>query len=284
MKTLSIYTISVLTTLLLGSVAKLNNAYTPAAVNHSVDAPSLPANLLVRRLRFRVYVRPSRYRVGGFTRGAVCSGNEKITAFVPPSREDEVSPAVAENYGTVDYTASAYPTLFVRVPELSGPAKAQLTVQDAAGNVQLYNTEFMLSGEPGILGIQIPDSVSPLEVGETYLWQMLIQCDAADSDRNIYIGSWLQRISINALRPTENFEPTALIRELNTASERDKPGIYAELGIWQEAVAGLAQLRYQNPNEPTIQSDWQILLQETEMSEFLNDPILGIETFPHRPE
>ena len=283
MKTLSIYTITVLTTLLLGSMARLNSAYTRAAVSNSVDRPSLPANLLARRLSFRVYVRASRYRIGGFTRGAVCSGNEKITAFVPPSREDEVSSTVAEQYGTVDYTASAYPTLFVRIPELSGPANAQLTVQDAAGNVQLYNTQFTLSGEPGILGIQIPDSVSPLEVGETYLWQMSIQCDETDSDRNIYIGSWLQRISLNALQPTDDFEPALLIRELNVASDRDKPAIYAELGIWQEAVAGLAQLRYQNPNEPTIQSDWRTLLQETEMSEFLNDPILSIEVFPHQP-
>lgn len=284
MKTISFFTIPALTTLLLSSVATFNNTLTQAAVNRPVDRSALPTNLLARRLRYRFYTRPSRYRVGGFSRGAACSGNEKIMAFVPPSREDEVSPAVADRYGTVDYTASAYPTLFVRVPALEGPAKAQLTVQDAAGEVQLYNTEFTLSGEPGIMGIQLPDSVSPLEVGETYLWQMLIQCDQASSDRNLYIGSWLQRISLNSLQSTDNFEPAPLIRELNVVSERDKPALYAELGIWQEAVAGLAQLRYQNPSDPTIQSDWRTLLQETQMSEFLNDPILGIEIFPHQSE
>ena len=46
-----------------------------------------------------------------------------------------------------------------------------------------------------------------------------------------------------------------------------QPGVYAANGIWYEALASLAQLRCTNPNDATIASDWQSLLQQVGLPE-----------------
>lgn len=58
-----------------------------------------------------------------------------------------------------------------------------------------------------------------------------------------------------------NLSP-AVAQQLQTAQPRQKVAIYAENGIWHEAINTLAELRQQNPQDVSLQTQWKDLLEE----------------------
>lgn len=231
-----------------------------------------------RRLSWRVGVRPARQRVGAFSRSGKCAGNERMTAFVPPSRPEEIpppTPGEKKEYGTVDTTLSSHPTFWVHLASLPKNAKVQFTLQDNSGRRQFHDITFQLTKPTGILGVRLPQTKPGLRLGETYLWQMRVLC--TDGKKELVIGSWIQRLHPSQIKATPEFNPKPVVQQLARASDRDKPALYAELGIWQDAVTSLIALRQQQPNNPEFKDDWRNLLIGAQMGEFINAPILGVK-------
>jgi len=227
-----------------------------------------------RLLSWRVGVRPSLYHIGGFSRSASCATQAKITAFTPPPRSQET---IDKKHTPIDTTLSSHPTLWVHLASLPKNAKAQFTLQDTSGTKELLNKRFLLTSQTGILGVRLPNTSPGIEVGKTYFWQMKIQCGSAESEDDPRIGSWVQRIQLNQIKPMPGFDPKPLVQELSRASAMDKPALYAALGIWQDAVTSLIDLRQRQPNNQELKDDWRSLLQGTQMSELTNSPILGVK-------
>lgn len=226
-----------------------------------------------RLLSWRVGVRPSLYRIGGISRSAICATQAKITAFTPPARSQET---VDNKNTTVDTTLSSHPTLWVHLASMPKNAQAQFTLQNASASEELLNKRFPLTSQTGILGIRLPKTSPGLKVGETYFWQMKIQCGSKESEDDPIIGSGVQRIQLNQIKPMPGFDPKPLVQELSRASASDKPTLYAELGIWQDAVTALIDLQQKQPNNQELKDDWRSLLKEAQMSELTNSPILGV--------
>lgn len=226
-----------------------------------------------RKLSWRVGVRPSLYRIGGISRSASCATQAKLTAFTPPPRSQETR---GKNYTAIDITLSSHPTLWVHLASLPKNAQAQFTVQTVSGSEELLNKRFPLTSQIGILGIRLPKTSPGLKIGETYLWQMKVQCGSEESESDPTIGSWVQRIQLNQIKPMPGFDPKPLVQELSRASVSDKPALYAELGIWQDAVTALIDLQQKQPNNQELKDDWRSLLQEAQMSDLTNSPILGV--------
>jgi len=212
-------------------------------------------------LGFKLNVRSSRYRIGGFSRGS-CPPVD-ITAVAPPTRPEERAPGQDV---AVDSTTSAHPTLFVNIPaELSGTT-AELTIQNEAGDQELYATTFKLTGKPGIVGIRIPNTAPPLTVGQKYLWQVSVACSSENSENRLHTSSWIERVSLDG----------SLASRLERATAREKPALYAEAGVWQDTVASLAELLYSNPNDQSLVQDWASLMQTVNLNDFANKPIVQI--------
>ena len=261
-----------LTIALVGLSLTLTTAL-PEVTAHQTE-PSIQIAARSRRgLSWRVGVRSSRYRIAGLSRSGSCSNQARLTAFVPPPRSEE---KISKSFGAIDTTLSAHPTVWVHLASIPANAQVQFTLQDALGRKELYNTRFTLTGQTGILGIPLPKSAPDLKVGESYFWQLAIQCDRLDpnSDR-IAIGSWLQRVSPDQIKPTPGFDPKPLVQELSRATEADKPALYASLGVWQDAVTTLVDLRRQQPDNQELKEDWRSLMVGAQMAEFVNAPILG---------
>ena len=227
-----------------------------------------------RQLAWRVGVRPSLYRIGGISRSASCATQAKITAFTPPPRSQET---VDNKNTTVDTTLSSHPTLWVHLASLPKNAQAQFTLQNASGSKELLDKRFPLTRQSGILGIRLPNTSPGLKIGETYFWQMKIQCGSKESEDDPIIGSGVQRIQLNQIKPMPGFDPKPLVQELSRASASDKPALYAELGIWQDAVTTLIDLQQKQPNNQELKDDWGSLLKDAQMSELTNSPFLGVQ-------
>ncbi|MFE4106235.1 DUF928 domain-containing protein [Almyronema epifaneia] len=239
--------------------------------------------LVAGRYRFRLRVRPAQYRIGGFRRGNTCFDAGRVMALVPPTREVE---QVGFRQVAVDSTLSGHPTFLVYVEGL-GEKEAQFTLQNAEGTEEIYNTTFALPNESGIVAVAVPNTAPELEIGESYLWQMAVICDAANRSEDAVVGSWVQRNSLETLRQSldesdavdaelsQEFE--TLAAQLDSADEREKTQALAELGIWQDSIAELAALRYRNPTDSDLTESWTTLLQSVDMDAFANADVVQLE-------
>ncbi|MEX0271929.1 DUF928 domain-containing protein [Leptolyngbyaceae cyanobacterium UHCC 1019] len=207
-----------------------------------------------RRLSFRTGVRPSLYRVGGFSRGSECGNQQMLTAVVPPPQAQE---SLSAQKAAVDKTTATHPTFFVYLPSLPA-GTAQFTLQDEAGGKELYNVEFKVAGKPGIVGISLPASAPALQVGQKYFWQMAVACDPSQRSKLSSISSWVERVN----------SPTA--------AKDDRISTLAEQGIWYDVVTLVALQRYQKPSDRAATEDWEALMQDAGLPQFKQTAIVQI--------
>ncbi|MEO1295544.1 MAG: DUF928 domain-containing protein, partial [Cyanobacteria bacterium J06636_16] len=166
---------------------------TPVAPAFESTGEMLIANRLRNRgLSFRVS--SSAFRRGGFSRGTCPTG----AAPVMPVVEGEV--AAAENGAPAPayMTASAHPTFFIEVPETEGYGIFFIEDLSLEGdNPQLYEAEFDLTGEAGILGIRVPSEAQSLQVGSNYRWRATIFCGSGEEEDDTIqiLGGEIERVA-----------------------------------------------------------------------------------------
>ena len=251
----------VLSLLLATSVSVLN----PLAIATSEAAPqpsiATKATLMARRWGFRFRVRSSRYRRGGFARAGAGCPTANLTPLTPTiGSEGEDLGDQAPSY----LTAADHPTFFVHVPPLPA-TKGKLTLSRPdlpLMQQSIYETEFDLNGQAGIVGIQIPESAPALEMGATYLWQVSVDCNPDDARFLGYAaqGGMVERVADTA----------------GTTSERLV--FYGNEGIWQDALALLAQQSYQAPTNAASHEDLASLLDEAGLDAIAHAPVVQMVT------
>jgi hypothetical protein len=109
-----------------------------------------------------------------------------------------------------------------------------------------------------------------LEVGKNYTWIFSLVCDPQDRSSDQVESGVVRRVELSA----------EILRELENADPRQKTFIYAEKGIWQDALGTLAAARRPNPNEPVFQSDWESLLDSVTLGAIAKEPIVEMEAQP----
>jgi hypothetical protein len=109
-----------------------------------------------------------------------------------------------------------------------------------------------------------------LEVGKNYTWVFSLICDPEDRSADQVEKGTVRRVELSA----------DILGELENADPRRKTFIYAENGIWQDALSNLAAARRANPNEPVFQTDWESLLDSVRLREISQKPIVEIEPQP----
>lgn len=206
-----------------------------------------------RRLRFRVGVRPSRYRIGGFSRGSSCGSQKPLTALVPPPQTQERLP---RNRASVDKTSLEHPTFFIHLPSLP-TTTAQFTLQNETGTKELHSVDFNVTGKPGVIGIALPSSKPGLQVGQKYLWQVAVACNPDEPSNLAIVGGWIERIQAPV-----------------TGSNR--MAILAEQGVWQDVVTTLALQRYQKPSDRAVAEDWATLMEDAGLPQFKQAEVIQI--------
>ncbi|BAY96634.1 hypothetical protein NIES37_05680 [Tolypothrix tenuis PCC 7101] len=193
---------------------------------------------------------------GGATRGRYCvQKNQSLTPLMPK-----------ENLGL---TFAERPTFFWHVPA-SSVKTAQFVILAEANQDNnddddvVYETTLNVPTKPGIMKFTLPASATPLKVGKRYHWYLTLVCDEQNPIRNPNVEGWVERA-----QP----EPT-LTKALQQADARKRPGLYAEAGIWHEALSSYIDLRCSEPNNLKVKSDWGVFLQSVGLNAFAADPII----------
>jgi hypothetical protein len=176
-----------------------------------------------------------------------------LTALVPNS-----------NFST---TVAEYPKLFFYIPDanLEG-IDAEFSLENEQQEV-VYKKIVTLKAKDidSIISIDLSDSPSfpPLEIAKSYSWGFTLMLDKLDYSENPYVSGAITRVEANS-------EVNGILEQRLV---RKQPSVYAANGIWYESLASLAQLRCTNPDDATIASDWQSLLQQVGLPQIANKPL-----------
>lgn len=162
-------------------------------------------------------------------------------------------------------TTHEHPTFWYYVPytkDIAG-ASAEFVLQDSEENT-VYQSSVSLPVKPGIVSVMLPNTTMPLEISKNYRWFFKVSCSGQQSSP-IYVEGDIQRVNLNA----------ALAQQLAAAQKREKVSIYADNGIWFDAMNLLVQLRQTNPNDVALVSDWSSLLESIQVEKnYLQSPLV----------
>ncbi|MDX2231222.1 MAG: DUF928 domain-containing protein [Leptolyngbyaceae cyanobacterium bins.349] len=189
---------------------------------------------------------------GGATRGGSClKGDKQLTSLVPPDR--------------LGLTYSGRPTFHWYVPK--SPAKtAKFLVLENEDTDVFYETTLTLPEEGGIISFTLPANAPALASGKQYHWFLVVGCSEIDQSANPSVEGWVERIAPEA----------AILSQLAKVDAMEQARIYAESGIWHEAVTTLAKLRQTNPQDATTIARWHELLKSVKLEAIAAEPLLNV--------
>jgi hypothetical protein len=199
---------------------------------------------------------PSTGRVRSVRGGCGSSSQPSLTALMPKNK--------------IGRTVSDNPTFFFYLPQTDAQL-AEFILEDESGN-QIYQQDLTIKNLSGVIGVSIPanTNVPPLEVGKNYTWKFTVVCDAEDRSSDQLESGIVRRVELDA----------DILRELENADPRQKTVIYAQNGIWQDALGTLAAARRANPNDTDLAADWASLLDSVTLGEIAKEPIVEMEAQP----
>lgn len=184
-------------------------------------------------------------RESGSTRSTSCiAADENLIALMPES-----------NYGL---TEQAYPTVYFYLPATTAE-HLKFVLLNETTNELVYEGRFKVDSSGGIASISLPDNgiQQPLVVGEAYVWYVAVMCNPADPSADAVTEGQIARV-----------EPLAVATE---ATEAELPAVYAEAGLWYDALAASAMLK----QEADSTTDWNALLNAVELGDLIPVDLLS---------
>ena len=180
--------------------------------------------------------RPQRLISGG-SRGCKDSVNASLTLLVPPSH--------------LPTTSSSHPTFFLHLENI--PTRPLLFTVVEPGIVEPVFEQKLTLKQSGLVPIKLPESSRGLEAGKEYYWTVSIPCNQKRPSQNAYARAAIKRISLPA-RIAEKL--------ISNPDNLEKARIYAQSGIWYDALATSYQAYSQAPPQSPINAYfWQLLAQ-----------------------
>lgn len=172
-------------------------------------------------------------RVGGGSRGG---GSVSVTALVPEGRA---------------LTSLEQPSLSWYLSSTT-PAPVEVTISDDRAVKPLLEVRLPQPVQSGVQRIRLSDYGVKLEPGVQYKWFVTVVVDSARRSRDVLAGGTIERV-----------EPSPELRaRLADARPETLPMIYAEAGLWYDALGAIADLLDQTPNDPTIREGRAQLLSQ----------------------
>ncbi len=203
---------------------------------------------------------------GGAKRGEVAacpSTKPDLTALVPFTEEaNSVINVWAQ-------TTVERPSWFFYVPYTKDLSyTVEFVLQDQDSNEIYQNDAIALPDKTGVIRVSLPSTAPALAVGKQYRWFFTINCDKEKNSPPTFVEGVIQRVELNP----------DIAKELQTTEPRKRYSIYAQKGIWYEALTTLAELRQKNPQDAALKAEWQNLLRSIRL-----DDIAGENIFPETP-
>ncbi len=212
-------------------------------------------------------------RGGAASRGCGVS-NQSVIALVPiyketlKQRQTEAF-SVTKVWGL---TTEKYPTFWFFIPYKKSTINSiEFVLKDESSKPSqtLYRTIVTIPEVPGIISIHLSANTPPLQVDKMYHWFFKIKviCNPQQPLEQEYVEGWVQRADLNP----------KLVDSLKQATPQQRVNLYAENGIWYDALTTLAELRLSKPEDPTLAVEWMNLLKSVDLENLAKQPLLTIQ-------
>ncbi len=214
---------------------------------------------------------PPRGRVrGGAQRDAYCPLTKPtLTALTPyVEHRDPEFPQLPPTMDVWGYTTQTHPTFWFYLPYPKATGyQAEFILQDATEAV-VYRQAIALPEQPGIIAIALPKSYPGLAVDQPYRWYFTLRCQTVTE--MVAAPTVPDRVEgvIQRLQPS-----LKLMQQLAIAPPLEQVRLYAEEGIWFDAMTTLATLHQAKPTESLYREEWSALLKSIHLEEVSQKPL-----------
>jgi hypothetical protein len=172
-------------------------------------------------------------RVGGGTRGT--------------AREVFVLTVLAPDHSAL--TVNEQPSLYWFISSATS-LPIEVTVMDLRTTQPILETRLAAPVAPGVHRIRLADHGVRLEPGVPYRWFVTIVPDSNRRSRDILAGGAIERVA----------PPEGLPAKLAQARKEETAFLYAEAGVWYDALAAISDLIDSAPNDPVLRKQRATLL------------------------
>ncbi|MBD2438438.1 DUF928 domain-containing protein [Nostoc sp. FACHB-110] len=202
-------------------------------------------------------------RQGAGTRGDCPNVNIPLTALIPLRQQNlnqkqEKPINASPNQISLGLTVNESPTFwfyFPYQPQEINSVKFVL-LDEENNSVTQEPIPITISETPGIISVRLPSTTKPLEIGKYYHWYFLVDCKPQSRTDDLSVEGLVKRVEPNS----------AIMSRLKTSKPEELVVMYAQAGIWQDAISILGELRRKHPQDPRLAADWQDLLKSVDLS------------------
>ncbi|KPQ33094.1 MAG: DUF928 domain-containing protein [Phormidium sp.] len=176
-----------------------------------------------------------------------------------PNSEHSLSALIPS--GQVGLTTTDTPAIFVYLPPTQATS-VYFSLKNAQDE-ELYSEIIPIEESDGILQVELPATVAPLELEQTYHWDLGILCNPAQTDLP-WVSGVLRRVS-----PTDEIPS-----DFAQWSPLEQAAWYGDAGLWYDTLNLLAQEYRQAPENPQVLESWTNLLTTVGLGELAEEAFL----------
>ena len=207
--------------------------YTPPAAQPSQTKASVPVLYVPPEIGV-----PSR-RIGAGTRGM---GRQASLQILAPDH--------------LGYTTEEQPTLYWYLAERT-TTPIVFTIREEGAVEPLVDVELPSPDQAGVQPVRLAQHGVKLRPGASYQWFISLVPDPARRSKDFTVGAWISRR-----------EPDAALRaRLAEAKDGRKEAIYAQSGIWYDAIDALSARIASAPSDRGLREQRAALLEQAGLSE-----------------
>ncbi|MBR8835090.1 MAG: DUF928 domain-containing protein [Stigonema ocellatum SAG 48.90 = DSM 106950] len=196
-------------------------------------------------------------------------GNQSLKALMPVYEETFSQNQKESIYTTQVWGLTSFenPTFWFYVPYSSSSIKVTEFVLQNEKKKTIYRTPVTIPETPGIVSFRLPSTSAALELDKNYHWFFklrVITCDSQQPRDLDYVEGWVQRTHLNG----------QLGDRLKQATPELRVALYAENGLWYDALSALAELRLANSKDTNLTAGWTSLLRSVGLENLANKPLV----------
>ena len=180
-------------------------------------------------------------RVGGGTRGASARDMFVLSALVPDDS---------------GLTVSEQPSLYWFISSVT-TLPVEVAITDPRATQPLLEIRLPAPVQPGMHRIKLTDHGISLAPGVAYRWSVTVIPDLNRRSRDILAGGVIERVEA----------PASLREKLAQSRKEEHPFLYAEAGIWYDALTVLSELIDHTPHDAQLKKQRSALLTQVGLPE-----------------
>ena len=200
---------------------------------------STPLFLFAADATFPVYSPPSRGAPGGRIGGGTRGGGQNVF----------VLSVLAPDHSA--FTTTEQPSLYWYISKPTS-LPVELTVMDPQGIKPILETQLPSPTKAGIQRVRLADYNVHLAPGAAYRWFVAVVPDADRRSKDILAGGAIERVDLQ-----EDVKA-----KVAKASDKELPFVYAQAGLWYDALKSISDLIYAAPQNQDLHNQRTALLKQ----------------------